>query len=141
MKKIKKILASAVSMAVIVSALAVPTAADITPTQQTKTERGTFTIDGKTYSYGGDLVASTTYARASVGSGHNMNLLVRVTAKSSKYMGSQLTNTEVDAGPNTGLSVSVNNVFTVNSTTITSNIKEAYGKYGIGGISFDLEIL
>ena len=140
MKKIKKILASAVSMAVIVSALAVPTAADITPTQQTKTERGTFTIDGKTYSYGGDLVASTTYARASVGSGHNMNLLVRVTAESIKYNGKTLTNTEVDGGPNTALTVEVDNIFDVGSMTITSNIRNVDGKYGIGGISFDLNI-
>ncbi len=70
-----------------------------------------------------------------------MTLLVRVTAKSIKYMGKTLTNTEVDAGSNTGLTVNVNNVFNVGSMTITSDIKEAYGNYGIGGISFELEIL
>ena len=140
MKIFKKILAGVVSAAVIVSALAVPTAAAITDAPQTKNENGTFTLGGKTYSYGGDLVASTTYARASVSSGRNMTLLVRVTATSIKYKGDTLTNTEVDAGPSTGFTVDVNNVFDVGSMTITSDIKKAQGKYGIGGISFELEI-
>ncbi len=112
----------------------------LTTTPQTKNESGTFTINGKTYSYGGDLVASTTQVRGSVSSGLNTNLLVRVTAESIKYKGNTLINTKVDAITDRSLSLYVDNIFTSGTSTITANIKEASGNYGIGGISFELKI-
>lgn len=139
MKVFKKILAGTVSAAVLVSALSVPTAA-MTAATQTKTKSGKFTVGNKTYSYGGDLRASYTQATASVSSGRNMNLLVRVTANTIRG-DLVFKNEATEAILDTSASVSVGNTFDNNGTKFTANISEAIGIYGIGTIDhFDLKI-
>ncbi|MDE6724990.1 MAG: hypothetical protein K2J79_05225 [Ruminiclostridium sp.] len=140
MKKYKKILAGAVSAAVLVSALSVPTAAAMTAVTQTKTKSGTFMVGNKTYSYGGDLRASYTQATASVSSGFNMNLLVKVKA-TTNFAGVPHYNEKSDVILDRSASVSVDNMFNYGGTIITTDIIKAEGTYRIGTIDhFDLKI-
>ena len=142
MKIFKKILAGVVSAAVIVSALAVPTAAAITAVPQTKNESGTFKVGNRTYSYGGDLVASTTNARATMSSGHSMPLYVSLEAYGF-YLGTFTEpNSKSDVLSGTSVTVTADNHFIgIDGTNQIVDIAYAYGKYKIGKIdSFTLSI-
>ena len=138
MKIVKKILAGVVSAAVIVSALAVPTAADLTNTPKTVTKSGQDVIGNKTIRYGGDLTATKTYARASVSCTTNASLYVCATTYVPFDEKSLLiVDEEKDAISGKSLTVTASNI-NLNSVY---DITDAEGQYRIGAsISFNLEL-
>ncbi len=141
MKKIKRILAGAVSAALLVSALAIPTEATITTTPTTKSKSGTYKLGNRTYSYGGTLTASTTQASAAASSGHSITLGVKVAACGMDD-GLVLVNQTSDAIADTRVSIYVNNIFTnLDGKKVPCDITQAQGTYRIGAIdNFSLAI-
>ena len=136
MKLFKRILAGVVSAAVIVSAMAVPAAA-LSSTPKTDSKSGTFKVDNKTYSYGGDLVATNSYARASASCTMNTNMGVSVTVYT-RMDGKEITlKKEEDTISGMEVSVTCNNIVGNRPYDLT----KATGKYVISAASgFDLTV-
>ncbi|MBD5080438.1 MAG: hypothetical protein HDT44_01580 [Ruminococcaceae bacterium] len=140
MKIFKKILAGVVSAAVIASALAVPTAA-LTTTPKTESKSGQIVAGKKTIRYGGDLTATTTYARASASSSMNTNLSVKVTAYAKKSGTSVNPNIAQDVILDKSVTVSVDNMFMDGTSKKPYDITMAIGDYGIGKEIFSLTVV
>lgn len=136
---LKRILAGVVSAAVIVSALAVPTSAELTNTPKTVSKSGQNVVGNKTIRYSGGLTATKTYARASASCTMNVNLLVSVRVCIPFDEDSLLiVNEAKDAILDKAITVSVDNVDKFNDTY---DLTYAEGHYVIGGLeSFDLVI-
>lgn len=140
MKIFNKILAGVVSAAVIVLALAVPTAAVLPTTPKTDSKSGRFTLGNKSYSYSGKLVASATQASATASSGKGLNLGVSLNAYAISG-GITYNNNKSDAISGTQVSVSTDNTFTVSGKPKILNIENATAKCTISTIAtLDLEV-
>ncbi|MDE6579325.1 MAG: hypothetical protein K2K41_02185 [Ruminiclostridium sp.] len=131
MKIIKKILAGAVSAAVLVSTLAVPTAA-LSSTMTHKFDGGTLTmLNGIRFSYSTDTAASYTYASASMSCSRSANLLATITANGIVDSDVVNPNTNRNMVSGTSASASVNNMFDYSGVKKSGTITSAVGKYYI----------
>lgn len=126
MKIFKKILAGVVSAAVIVSALAVPTAA-LTDSMTHKKESGTLPMpNGMNFKYSTDTAASHTEASARVACSRNATLWAKIEAHGHVGYLSGI-NSKADMISGKSLSVSVNSTFEEGE----GKIDYAIGEYDI----------
>ena len=130
MKIFKKILAGVVSAAVIVSALAVPTAA-LSSTMTHKYDSGTLTAsNGKVYcSYSTDTGASETQAIATASSTRVLTWHVTIYSKGHIAGGPMAYKSNEDAISGTSISVSVNNIVQYEGKERAMTIIGADGSY------------
>ena len=141
MKVFKRILAGAVSAAVLVSVLAVPTAALSSTMTHNKKSGKIYLPNGKLYaSYTADTAASISEASATVSSSQNLTMgaTLRTVAKNSA--GNYVYDSKTDGISGTSVTVHLDNLFPSNGTYLKLDIVSAIGNYNVNDDSFDLSV-